>query len=271
MAGIYAIIYFFILLLSAVLLGYTSCVSAFHIRHHQLQLISAPSSIRRTRYYNDVSYSSRLFLTNSDNDGADANANRDDGGEDLAGEFYDQLNKRLQQEESDTSNDDQSTTIDDDLYAIGVNNDKKIEPPIRKFTGASTSLFSNQQSTSPSSNIQREREREYNLASRFERTFGIQVALILFSLVFTISIGLSGGITDGSERNFYGDDIVDEIYVDRYRSDDAAEVEERIRQQQSSPSSMSDARVLDESIPNKDDKVVDQVAKPTISDWSYWL
>jgi len=83
-----------------------------------------------------------------------------------------------------------------------------------------------------------------------------------------------GGITDGSERNFYGDDIVDEIYIDRYRSDDAAEVEERIRQQSSkSSSSISGARVLDldESIPTKDDKVVDQVAKPTTADGSYWL
>ena len=72
----------------------------------------------------------------------------------------------------------------------------------------------------------------------------------------------------------YGDDIVDEIYVDRYRSDDAAEVEERIRQQSSqSSSSISGMRVLDESsIPTKDDdKVVDQVAKPTTSDGNYWL
>jgi len=204
----------------------------------------------------------------------DDDANRDADGEDLAEQFYNQLNKRRQQE-SDTSNDDQSTTtIDDDLYSINIDS-KKIEPPIRKFTGASTSqsLFSNQQSTSPSSNIQREREREYNLASRFERTFGIQVALLLFSLIFTISIGLSGGITDGSERNFYGDDIVDEIYVDRYRSDDAAEVEERIWQQssQSSSSIPSGARILDESIPTNGGDVFDQVAKPTTADGSYWL
>ena len=251
----------------------TSCVSAFQIRRHQLQLISVPSGIRRTRYYNYVSYNSRISLANSNND--DADANRDYDGEDLAEQFYNQLNKR-QQEESDTLNDTQSTTtIDDGLYAIGGgtnNNNKKIEPPIRKFTGASsTSLFSNQQSTSsPSSNIQREREREYDLASRFERTFGLQVALLLFSLIFIISIGLSGGITDGSERNFYGDDIVDEIYIDRYRSDDAAEVEERIRQQ-SSQSSISGTRVLDEIVPTIDDKVEDQVAKPTISDGSYWL
>ena len=269
MAGYCCTVYFFILLLSAVLSSRcTSCVSAFHIKRHQLQLISTPSSTRRTRYNNDVSYNSRLLLGNSDIGDADANREVDDGG-DLAEQFYNQLNKR----QSDTSNDDQSTdTIDDDLYTI--NSNKKIEPPIRKFTGASTSLFTNQQSTSssPSSNIQREREREYNLASRFERTFGLQVALLLFSLVFVISIGMMGGITDDSERNFYGEDIVDEIYVDRYRSDDAAEVEERIRQQSCQSSISSGVRVLEKSIPTiDDDKGVDQVAKPTTADGSYWL
>ena len=267
MTGSYAIVYFFILILLAVLSSRcTSYVSAFQIRH-QLQLISAPPSIRRTRYYHDASYKSIILLANSNID--DEDANRDADGEDLTGQFYKQLNKR--QQESDTSNDDQSTI---DLYTIGSNsNNKKIQQqPVRKFTGASsTSLFSNQQSTSStSSNIQREREREYNLASRFERTFGLQVALLLFSLVFAISIGLSGGITDGSERNFYGDDIVDEIYVDRYRSDDAAEVEERIRQR-SSQSSISSGMREEKSIPIKDDKVVDQVAKPTSSEGSYWL
>ena len=271
MTGYCCTVYFFILLLSVLLLSYTSCVSAFQIKHQLQLLISAPSSIRSTRYYNDVI----LLLGNSNIDDADANRDDDgDDGEDLAEQFYNQLNKRRQQE-FDTSNDDQSTdTIDDDLYTI--NSNKKIEPTIRKFTGASSSsLFTNQQSTStsPSSNIQREREREYNLASRFESTFGLQVALLLFSLVFTIFIGLSGGITDGSERNFYGEDIVDEIYVDRYRSDDAAEVEERIQQQssQSSSSSISGIRVLDESIPTIDDDIDGQVAKPTKANGNYWL
>ena len=110
MAGNHTAVYFNILL-SSMVLGCTSCVSAFHIKRHQLQLISKPSSIRRIRYYHGVSYNSRISLANSD---IDDDANRDDDGEDLAEQFYNQLNKR-QQQESDTSNDDQST-IDDDLY-----------------------------------------------------------------------------------------------------------------------------------------------------------
>ena len=103
--------------------------------------------------------------------------------------------------------------------------------PIRKFTGASSNnnLFTNgnneQYSSSPSSNIQREREREFNLASNFERTFGIQAVLLLAAIIYVASVGLSGGITDGSERNFYGEDEVDGIVIEqleRIRTDDAA-------------------------------------------------
>jgi len=85
-------IYLNILLSSMVLLRCTSCVSAFHSRNHQLQLISKPSGTRSTRYHNDVaSYNSRISLANSNID--DDDANRDDDDEDLAEQFYNQLNK----------------------------------------------------------------------------------------------------------------------------------------------------------------------------------
>lgn len=41
------------------------------------------------------------------------------------------------------------------------------------------------------------------------------------------SVGLSGGITNGSDRNFYGEDEVDGVVIEqleRMRTDDAAEV-----------------------------------------------
>jgi hypothetical protein len=103
--------------------------------------------------------------------------------------------------------------------------------PIRKFTGApQSSLFTNrseQSSSSPSTNLLREREREFNLASNFERTFGIQAVLLLAAFIYMASVGLSGGITDGSDRNFYGEDEVDGVVMEqleRMRTDDAAEV-----------------------------------------------
>jgi hypothetical protein len=103
--------------------------------------------------------------------------------------------------------------------------------PIRKFTGApQSSLFtyrSEQSSSSPSTNLLREREREFNLASNFERTFGIQAVLLLAAFIYMASVGLSGGITDGSDRNFYGEDEVDGVVMEqleRMRTDDAAEV-----------------------------------------------
>ena len=134
-----------------------------------------------------------------------------------------------------------------EIYEIDKNNNnaafsttpntQSIQPPTRrKFTGASSSqsLFTtnnnNEQSSSSSpssSNLQREREREFNLASNFERTFGIQAILLLASLIGVISVGLSGGITDGSERNFYGEDEVDSVVIEqieRMRTDDATEV-----------------------------------------------
>jgi hypothetical protein len=121
-----------------------------------------------------------------------------------------------------------------EMYEIRSNNNSDNLPPpqpIRKFTGApSSTLFTNrneQSSSSPSTNLQREREREFNLASNFERTFGIQAVLLLAAFIYMASVGLSGGITDGSDRNFYGEDEVDSVVVEqleRMRTDDAAGV-----------------------------------------------
>ena len=162
-------------------------------------------------------------LSSSNNNEGDYGSFSDDDREGrLAAQFYDQLKKRKL---TSASSQNENIISVDDLYTVDSNkNDQR--PPVRKFTGASpSSLFSNEPTTSPSNNLQREREREYNLAGRFERTFGIQVAILLLSLVGVISVGLSGGITDGSDRNFGYDDMLDDIFVERFRSDDAAEVE----------------------------------------------
>jgi hypothetical protein len=121
-----------------------------------------------------------------------------------------------------------------EMYEISNNNSDNSSPPqpIRKFTGASPSstLFTNryeQSSSSPSTNLQREREREFNLASNFERTLSIQAVLLLAAFIYMASVGLSGGITDGSDRNFYGEDEVDSVVIEqleRIRTDDAADV-----------------------------------------------
>mmetsp|Transcript_25678 Transcript_25678/g.40285 ORF Transcript_25678/g.40285 Transcript_25678/m.40285 type:complete len:211 (+) Transcript_25678:204-836(+) len=136
----------------------------------------------------------------------------------------------------DFSDDRNSVEKDDTPETYGIrntNSDNSPPQPIRKFTGApsSTSLFTNrnneQSSSSPSTNLQREREREFNLASNFERTIGIQAVLLLAAFIYMASVGLSGGITDGSDRNFYGEDEVDSVVIEqleRIRTDDAADV-----------------------------------------------
>ncbi len=154
-------------------------------------------------------------------------SSNNNNGEDSSFDDLDEIGKLSEIYEIDKSNNNNAAST--------TPNTQPIQPPTRrKFTGASSSqsLFTttnnnNEQSPSPSSNLQKEREREFNLASNFERTFGIQAILLLASLIGVISVGLSGGITDGSERNFYGEDEVDSVVIEqieRMRTDDATEV-----------------------------------------------
>ena len=151
-------------------------------------------TIRRTNHRYQFGTAQRgtfSRLSSSNNNEGDYGSFSDDDREGkLAAQFYDQLKKRKL---TSASSQNENIISVDDLYTVDSNkNDQR--PPVRKFTGASnpSSLFSNEQTTSPSNNLQREREREYNLAGRFERTFGIQVAILLLSLVGVISVGLSG-------------------------------------------------------------------------------
>lgn len=136
-------------------------------------------------------------------------------------------NKDFSDDRDSIGSDESSET-----YNIRNTNSDNYSPPqpIRKFTGApSSTLFTNtnNEQSSPSTNLQREREREFNLASNFERTIGIQAVVLLAAFIYMASVGLSGGITDGSERNFYGEDEVDSVVVEQLeqiRTDDAADV-----------------------------------------------
>jgi hypothetical protein len=163
----------------------------------------------------------RIASTNN-NDSSDFGLSDDDGLDEereLARQFNEQLRRRAASSFSDSSTKN---------YEISSN---ALKPrPIRKFTGASAPLFT-KRDTNPdneNANLQRERQREFNLASRFERTFPIQAVILLASAIFISVVGLSGGITDGSERYFYGDDdLIEDAVVEqleRIRTDDAAEV-----------------------------------------------
>jgi len=119
----------------------------------------------------------------------------DDGdGKDLAKEFYKQVQQRNSNNENDETT-DSGTTLSRN-----------------KLTGSSL-LFSSseeEQEQSPSVKAQ-EYEREFNLAGIFERTFPLQVGLVAAALLFVVFVGVTGGITDGSDRYFGGiDEIGDE-------------------------------------------------------------
>ncbi len=151
-------------------------------------------------------------------------------GQELADEFYAQL-KRRENPQSD-NDDDNNTSLpvslpsqqpnsqNPDDFTIDTNSPPS---PTRKFTGASPSLFSESTSSS-SSNLEREQEREFNLVGNFERTLGIQAAILFASIVFVASVGLSGGISDGSDRYFGGMDEIDDTVIEYSRTDDAGQV-----------------------------------------------
>jgi hypothetical protein len=108
-----------------------------------------------------------------------------------------------------TINDD-----DDDDDNDGIKNRQTWMSP------SSSSLFSSTSQTQSSSSSTTTRsnrngvivdEREVQLVSLFERTLPIQVVVLLAILCFTIYIGWSGGITDGSDRYTYNIDGNEDI------------------------------------------------------------
>ena len=151
-----------------------------------------------------------------------------DDGEDLAGQFYDQLKKRRASADISTNGDEISQPVR--RFTGPSPKDDISQTTKRRFTGASPSLFSEEQRPD-SSNLEREREREFNLVGNFERTLGIQAVILLAFFIGIVSVGLSGGITDGSDRHFGGADDLEYGTMTPFQTDDAAEVEAMIQGQ----------------------------------------
>jgi hypothetical protein len=155
-------------------------------------------------------------------------------GQELADQFFEQLKKR-ENHQSDEDNVPRPKSSSappmqpNTPSAKDFTMDTKTSP--RKFTGASPPLFSER--TSSSSNLESEQEREFNLVGNFERTLGIQAAILFASIVFVASVGFTGGISDGSDRYFGGLDEIDDTAIEYSRTDDAAEAMVRQSTQES--------------------------------------
>jgi hypothetical protein len=86
------------------------------------------------------------------------------------------------------------------------------------------SLFADSVSSRPPSfsgpnndeNIDLERQREMNLVGRFEQTIFIQAAFVVVAFFIVIGVGITGGITDGSDRYIGDADEYDDNFVNRY-------------------------------------------------------
>lgn len=222
MTGGMAVVSFVLLVGAAVMLSAPNTCMAFQAMHHQ--------PTRKLTFIR--------FAANSNNEDVPS-----DDGQELAGQFYEQLKKRAKAEQNQSADDDNQVPVSplprqenspsgassEDDFIIDTDAPR---PPIRKFTGASPSLFSEQ--TASSSNLQREREREFNLVGNFERSLGIQAAILFVSIIFVASVGFTGGITDGSDRYFGGADELDDTALEYVQTDDAAEA---MLLRQSSPES----------------------------------
>ena len=149
------------------------------------------------------------------------NDSSESGERDLAKQFAAEIQRR---------EDSRSPSSKGETYELSNNDPSSKKPIPKKFTGASstTSLFTKNNDTAQSTNVQNEHRREFNLASNFERAFPLQAAILLAWGVFITTVGLSGGIiSDGSSRYFYGDDdLIEDAVVEqleRIRTDDSAQ------------------------------------------------
>jgi hypothetical protein len=118
---------------------------------------------------------------------------------------------------------------DDGDGSVGDDEDGRNGRRNTKFTGRSR-LFGNERldkeaTAKEDAAARRNRvpyEREMNLASRFEQTLPVQALLLALAIAFVAYVGLSGGITDGSERYFFDDDAPSSWTTLPYPNDDVA-------------------------------------------------
>ena len=172
-----------------------------------------------------------LYETPSDDTNED---DANEGGQELARQFY---KFQKQQQQGQQSNPPQPRAIIEEDGSIVSYTAKNPQPqqsssaqedttePI-KFTGQGSPLFgtTNISTNNPSTNnaLDREREREFNLAGNFERTLPLQVAVLVASFALVIYVGVTGGITDGSDRgNYYyeEDDRIDYETMQRIQNE----------------------------------------------------
>jgi hypothetical protein len=82
-----------------------------------------------------------------------------------------------------------------------------------KFTGRRR-LFDDDDEAAAAADTMEEsyEEREMKLASLFQQTLPFQALLVAMAIAFAVYIGISGGITDGSER-FFDDDVNNDVMM----------------------------------------------------------
>ena len=191
----------------------TSCSCSFGPRHHTLPIVLPVPLLRPQRPHSPFS-TTRISAKEQDTD---------EEGEALAKEFF----RQARNNENETAGRQQQPDIQENAKKFtgksteagtGINRRRPMEnslfEPSRRSdtTGESNSV----------SNLQREREREFNLSSIFQRTLPIQAAFLFLSLAFVLYVGFSGGITDGSDRSYDDEMDVDIEYLNSIRTDDSS-------------------------------------------------
>lgn len=192
------------------------------------------------RVYNSV-LNNKLNNEDDEDDDALKGEKKESGnldGKDLASLFYKQLAERekQQQKKNDNNDDRNDSNVQNSNKSLQSNNSrnkftgKMIEKSVtssestskmplfasRPFSSSSsifspeneiTGPYSSSSSSTPTNDKYYEsRKDEFDLVGRFEQTIYIQAVIVLFAFIFAIYIGLSGGITDGSDRYFEDDD-----------------------------------------------------------------
>lgn len=211
-------------------------------RRYQRLMKSKLFGNSRNDGYNDSTNSNRNSSNNDNNDSNQFNSE----GQDLASQFYKQVQLNEQKQRQGMMNtknsNDQSA---DDMIERSSNNDNVIKkftgrssfsevtsatasdtdfsgPPVRANPfSSSSSLFSSSSSEPGSAALNEQYRTEFNAVNRFEQTIFLQAGFIVAALIFVIWVGISGGITDGSDR-YMEDDTDTPSFL--YNSNDIPEV-----------------------------------------------
>lgn len=144
----------------------------------------------------------------SDNLSKNASSSNNDEGRQLASLFYQEIaareesSKQTQEPQEPQQSQQQQTPYYETKQKPAIVS--KTPVPSSRLSSGSSVLFSlDDDDTSSSSD--KKYQNELKLAGRFEKTLGLQAVLVALAWVLVIVIGITGGITDGSER-YYDDD-----------------------------------------------------------------